>query len=111
MYQYSLSGEFIKEHQNCSQAEKAIGSYSGLSAAIKLGRSFAGYQWNLEKVPSMPSITVKHTARKVGQYTLQGQLVKIYNTVTECTKDFSGCRGVLSGNRKTSGGYVFKYIE
>lgn len=48
---------------------------------------------------------------KVGQYDLDGNLIKIFNTVMECTKEFSGCRHVLQGKRKTSGGYVFKYID
>ena len=38
-------------------------------------------------------------------------LIQVYNTVTECTKYFSGCRHVLRGVEKTSGGYIFKYIE
>lgn len=50
-------------------------------------------------------------ARKVGQYNLEGELIKIFNTVTECTKEFSGCRHVLQGRNKTSGGYIFKYID
>lgn len=111
IYQYSLEGDFIAEYNNCSQAEKALNKSRGLSTAIKLGRTFAGYQWSLEKVNKMPNTIVKKEARKVGQYTIDGNLVKIYNTVTECTKDFSGCRHVLHGDRKTSGGYIFKYID
>lgn len=50
-------------------------------------------------------------ARKVGQFTMDGKLIKIYNTVTECRKDFCGCTHVLNGTRKSSGGFSFKYIE
>ena len=82
-----------------------------MSNAIKRGHTFGGFQWKLEKFDRIDSIEIKGKARKVGQYDLEGNLIKIYNTVSACTKDFSGCRYVLSGNRKTSGGYIFKYIE
>ena len=49
--------------------------------------------------------------KKVGQYTLSGDLVKIYDSVRECKKDFCGCVHVLAGTRKKAGGFTFKYIE
>lgn len=110
VYQYSLSGEFIAEYESYLEAQKSVGK-QGLQSAIKLGRTFAGFQWKLEKLDRVDSTEIKSKARKVGQYDLNGKLIKIYNTVSECTKDFSGCRHVLSGKRKTSGGYIFKYIE
>lgn len=111
VYQYTLSGEFVAEYNNCQQAEQAIHAKRGLSTAIKLGRTFHGFQWKLEKMDRIDSIEINVKPRRVGQYDLKGNLIKVYNTVTECTKDFSGCRHVLHGTRKTSGGYVFKYIE
>lgn len=110
VYQYSLSGEFIKEYDSYLIAQKSFGKY-GLDKAIKLGRTFEGFQWKLEKLDKIESVEVKGKARKVGQYDLEGNLIKLYNTVTECTKDFSGCRHVLQGKRKTAGGFIFKYIE
>lgn len=111
VYQYSLSGEFIAEYSNCRQAELKIGAKNGLSAAIKLGRTFAGFQWKLEKLKKIESVEIKNSARKVGQYDLNGNLIKIFDTVSKCTKEFPGCRNVLHGNQKTSKGYIFKYIE
>lgn len=111
IYQYSLSGEFIKEFNSCNQAEKELNLKRGLSTAIKLGRVFGGFQWSLEKLDKLESKEIFNKARKVGQYDLQGNLIKIFNTVTECTKEFSGCRHVLQGRNKTSGGFIFKYID
>lgn len=111
VYQYELSGKFIREWTSYLDAEKTLHKSSGLRQALKLGRTFANYQWSFEKLSEMGSIEVKHLAHKVGQYDLNNNLIKIYNTVTECTKDFSGCRHVLQGKRKTSGGFIFKYIE
>lgn len=110
VYQYSLSGEFIAEFESYIEAQKAMNK-QGLQTAIKLGRTFAGFQWKLEKFDKINSTEIKSSARRVGQYDLNGNLIKIYKTVSECTKDFSGCRHVLVGKRKTSGGYIFKYIE
>lgn len=110
VYQYSLSGEYINEFDSYLSAQKHIGK-NGLSTALRLGRTFAGFQWKFEKLDKIDSVEIKHSARKVGQYDLSGNLIKIYNTVTECTKDFPGCRHVLHNKYKTSGGYVFKYIE
>ncbi len=112
VFQYSLNGDFIKEYKSCNAAEQELNVKRGLSTAIKLGRTFAGFQWSLEKLDSMSPIkTPIKKARKVGQYDLNNKLIKVYNTVTECTKEFSGCRHVLQGRNKTSGGYIFKYID
>lgn len=111
VYQYSLSGEYLNEYKSCADAERAIKKSRGLSNAIKRGITFGGFQWKLEKFDKIDSVEVKSSARKVGQYDLEGNLIKIYNTVTACTKDFPGCRHVLQGKYKTSGGYIFKYIE
>ena len=112
VYQYDLNGNFIKEYDSCNQAEKELNVKRGLSAAIKLGRIFAGFQWSIEKLDSMSPVKDVHSSgRKVGKYDLNGNLIKVFDTVTECRKKFSGCRHVLSGRNKTSGGFVFKYID
>lgn len=50
-------------------------------------------------------------ARKVGQYTDDGELIKVYNSVREAKKVASGVPLVLSGDRKRAGGYMWKYID
>ncbi|MCU4173929.1 hypothetical protein [Carboxylicivirga sp. N1Y90] len=53
------------------------------------------------------------SARKIGQYTLDGELVKVYPSIveavknTECTK--SGICKVLYGDRKSHKGYFWKH--
>ena len=110
VYQYSLKGDFIQEYDSYLDAQKSLNK-TGLNTALRLGRTFANFQWKFEKLDKIDSVETKSSARKVGQYDLEGNLIKVYNTVTECTKDFSGCRHVLHGKRKTSGGFIFKYIE
>lgn len=111
VYQYSISGEYLGEYKNEAEACRSIGKNIKIGPAIKLGHTAGGYQWSLEKLDKLPPAKTNGKARKVGQFTVDGKLIKIFNTVTECRKEFSGCRHVLSGRNKTSGGYVFKYIE
>lgn len=113
VYQYSLTGEFLQEFKNANEAKKKLYITSDIGSAIKMGRTCGGYQWNYEKLPKMPNIenNTRGKARKVAKYDLEGNLVKIYNTVTECAKEHSGCKRVLSGQYKKSHGFVFKYIE
>jgi hypothetical protein len=49
--------------------------------------------------------------RKVGQFTLDGKLVKTYNTVRECRKEFGNVSRVLKGLVNKCKGYTFKYID
>lgn len=50
-------------------------------------------------------------ARKVGQYTDDGELIKVYNSVREAKKVASGVPLVLSGDRKRAGSYMWKYMD
>lgn len=113
IYQYDLFGNFMAEYNSQADACRALGKHMQINVAIRLSRTCGGYQWNYEKLSKMPDVS-KHTsgkARKVGQYDLEGNLIHVFNTVTECTKKFTGCRNVLSGKYHTSGGYIFKYME
>ena len=59
----------------------------------------------------MKKLVSKTKARKVGKYTKDGILVQIFNTVSEAKKDTCGAPNVLTGKRKSAGGYLWKYIE
>ena len=54
-------------------------------------------------------VTIK--TREVGQFTLDGKLVKTYNTVRECRKEFGNVSRVLKGLVNKCKGYTFKYID
>lgn len=110
IYQYSFNGDFIREFNSISEAEKILNK-KGLATAIKLGRTFQNYQWSIEHLDSMNPITKVFKARRVGQFDKEGNLVKIFKTVTECKKEFPSCTDVLKGKTKTSKGYIFKYMD
>lgn len=111
IHQYSLSGEYIRSYQ----AEEQLGQYNKyeINRSIIYGRTYKGYIWirgeKLDRVPSKEGIVNKR--RKIGQYTLEGQLIKVFNTLRECRKEFPNVSKVLRGQAKHCHNYTFKYIE
>ncbi len=114
VYQYDLNGNFIKEFPN----QKAIAEFLGLKScnvnnSIKQGHSYHGFQWSYEKVPFMKELKPKSgRVRKVGRYSLEGELLETFNSVNEAKRTWgSSAVGCLRGSHKTCRGYIFKYIE
>ena len=112
-YQYSLEGEFIKCFTSNKELVKEFGcNMGGVNQSIRMGKSYKNYLWSRGWEPIiMKSYDLKPKTRKVGQYTLEGELVKIYNTVREARKDFSNVNKVLKGAASHCKGYTFKYIS
>lgn len=56
---------------------------------------------------------IKTFTRKVGQYTLDGELIKEYNSIVGAQKDtgVKSIKEVLYNNQKTAGGFIWKYLE
>ena len=53
--------------------------------------------------------------RKIGQYSLEGELIKEYKSIVLASKDIgvskSTISGVLRQKRKTAGGFIWKYLD
>ena len=59
----------------------------------------------------MPSAETKEPKKvKVGQFDGKGNLIKIFDSVRECRKEFGNVSRVLSGKVSHCKGYVFKYV-
>lgn len=111
IYQYDLEGNFVKEYSNISEVNKAFGKFVPVSTSIRTGQTTLGYQWSYEKVPNMKRYKGKTTRRKIGQYDLNGNLLKVFDSVRAARKECSGCINVLSGRQASSCGYIWKYME
>ncbi len=112
VYQYSLDGEYLNYYKSCLEVARLLGKqYNSISHCIRLGKPCGGYQWSWEKVEKMAPYKVTIKTRKVGQFTLDGKLVKTYNTVRECRKEFGNVSRVLKGLVNKCKGYTFKYID
>lgn len=114
VHQYDLDGKYIKTFKGRKDIKKELESTTGLADAIYKSFPLFGYRWSLDKVDQLeelnhPKTTLK--GRKIGQYSQDGQLIKIYNTVRECRKDFGNVSKVLRGVVSHCKGFMFKYIE
>ena len=56
--------------------------------------------------------TIK-ASKKINQYDLEGNFIKQWNSIKEATKtlNINNLSACCSGNRKTAGGYVWKYKD
>ena len=112
IYQYTLEGVFIREYKNIRDVENQFGCrMDGINSAIRMNRTYKGFQWSREKLDQLNPIKNMPKNRKVGQYTLSGELIKVYDTVRDCRKNFSNVSKVLKGQAQSCKGYTFKYIS
>jgi hypothetical protein len=78
-----------------------------------MGEQYKGFLWlrgekqNYVKPYKKP----KCSARKIGQYTMDNKLVKVFNTVREARKEFPNVSKVLNGSANHCHNYKFKYLE
>lgn len=114
LYQYGMDGKFIKEWENYSQVKLFFNKNLNIHSSIKLGNTCAGFQWSWTKVPNMKNLIkspLSKQKRKVGKYSLKGELIEIFESVCAAKRDTCGAPGVLGKQRKTAGGFIWKYIE
>lgn len=115
IHQYNLLGEYIESYNSISDVCKIFGSgaTSGVLTSIRLGRAYKDFQWSIDKVDFMKQlIPDKPKKRKVGQYTLDEILIKEFDTVTACKKEFGqGVDKVLKGFYQQTKGFIFKYLD
>ena len=112
-HQYNLDGTYVQSFASRKQLMTYFGcNMDGINQSIRMGKPYKEFLWcRGEKQDSIKPYKLKKKTCKVGQYTLQGKLVKIYNTVKEARKDFSNVNKVLKGTASQCKGYTFKYIS
>lgn len=112
IHQYDLNGNYLKSYNSIKEAclDNNI-KMTNIGFYIKEGKikQRGQYLWSFDKVEKL-EFTTYNNPRKVGVYK-EGKLIKVYDTVRECKKDYCGCTHVLKGQRKFCKGCTFKYIE
>lgn len=115
VHQYDLNGNYIQSFSSIKEGEDKLKiSLKGVNDAIKQNDSYyKGFLWcRGDKLDSMsPYKAPKSKTRKIGQYTIDGDLVKVFNTVRECRKDFPNVSKVLNGSASHCHNFIFKYLE
>lgn len=107
------TGEFDLKYDSLSEAARNNKTSTGnIIRAIKNESCCAGYKWSYDYGETIPTYNKKElTPVRIAQYDKNNNLIKIWDSVTECKKEFPACRKVCNGTRKTTRGYIFKYID
>lgn len=118
IHQYTKDGEYIRSFDSIAQAAKQFGiKGSGGIKSVCDGRSrhSHGYRWSYEKVDKLPPIRKDKSNRPVAKLDDNGNIIKIYPTMTEAGKDHNrsicAIQAVCDGRYSTCAGYKWKYYE
>ena len=114
IHKYELNGNYIlsKSLLECSNEEHL--DINKLFKAANQGLALGGFQWNINKEDKMHDLTSRQgigSPKKVGRYDDEGNLLEVFETVTQCKQIYTNVRKVLNGQLPKTKGYIFKYIE
>ena len=113
VHQYNLDGTYIQSFKSIKDAEQKLGTkLSEINNSIKMGYQCKGFLWRRgEKLDKIDAYTPKSLPKKIGQYTMDDKLVKVFNTVREARKEFPNVSKVLKGQATHCHNFKFKYID
>ena len=114
IHQYDLNGNYIATYPSARQAAIALGGLgSSINKACDKTYSLYGYLWRSDK-NNVPVIHKTHK-KKISQYTKAGEYIATYDSLTEASEITKIAKPNISkvakGERKTAGGYIWKYTE
>ena len=114
VFRYLLSGEFDKEYSSIAEAIKDTPKTSNgnIIRAIKHNRTCGGYKWSYIKsniIKPFNDLDLKPV--KIAQYDLNHNLIKIWNSVSECKKVYPSCQKVCRKERRSTNNFIFEYIS
>jgi hypothetical protein len=115
IYQYSLDGNYIRSFSNLKELKKHYSfTKDKLEMAIYQFKPMLEFRWSLlkkDKLEDLNDVKITSKGKKIGQYTLEGELVKVFDTVREARKEFGNVSKVLSKKVNHCKGFDFKYID
>lgn len=115
LYVYGLDGKFIIQLNNSSEIYNFFNlkSTSSITTALRTNRQYRNFQLSLEYYDNLnPIVDKRNTRKKVEQYTVCGDLITTYDSITEAFKEHgTGVQKVLKGQQKQCKGFIFKYIS
>lgn len=113
IYIYNLKGEYLTSLSSGKEICKYfnVKSTSSITTAIRTNRQYKDFQISLEFKDKLdPFIDQRNLKKLVQQFTLTGDLVKEFNSITEAVKEFgTGVQKVLRGQQQQCKGFIFKY--
>lgn len=119
--QYDLEFNKIKEFNSIAEASKELGiGKSGINANCLYKQKYSGgfifrYVEDLLFDKSEKVIINKNRGRKVGQYDLNMNLIKIHNSTADASRNVNVHKNniwaVIKNNKKSAGGFIWKYLD
>lgn len=120
--QYDLNGNFIKRYSCVEEAVQATGFHENNIRGVCNHRLHTanGYIWCHEDEPKtieqlLTELPLEKTKRPISQYTLDGILVKQYNSINEAAQTLkvhrSSIEDALSNKSFNCQGYLWKYQD
>lgn len=110
------------EYNICRIAYSTLGRIPSVKTKLKMSKSHKGYKHSNESKIKMSNskkglkLTQKRKEqiseskkKPIHQFDKQGNFIKEWNTVSEALVTFKNVSSVLTGKRKTCGGYIWKY--
>ena len=113
IYQYDINGDFIKVYENIKILKKEFKcNKKDLERAIKNNNELFNYYWSYSKYDNIlienPELEQK-TPRKVYQFTLEGDFIREWDSITECRKQFPSVLQVCLGKRNHCHKFKFSF--
>lgn len=116
--QYDLQMNKIKDFNSIVEASKELNiNKSNINCVLKNnGKSAGGFIFKyLEDNNHYEPVKLNNKGRNVIQYDLDMKIIKVFNSIAEASKELNihknNIWGVITNYRKTSGGFIFKYLE
>lgn len=115
VYQFDEQGELINIYPSIANAADSLNIDRSKICACCNGRQKTayGFQWSYQNTCS--PVKRKRVARKVTQYTIDGEFIATYPTLTAAANAVGGTVGgvgsVCQGNSRTYKGFVFEYAD
>ena len=114
--QYTKDGKIVGEFRTTNEAKTMTG-IENIKSVLKGKRNIAGsYIWRYKNKPlndnDLKLINKKFKKKKkksILQYDKNNNLIREWESVSEVKKKYSHINSVLSGRRKSAGGYIWKY--
>lgn len=112
-YCYTLDKKFYKTFQSLGAASHFCKvTYSTMLRHMKLNTPCNNYYWSYIKADVLPEINYyKKDPVKIAQYDKDHNLIKIWDSITDCKKEFPSCLKVCRKERRVCKGYIFEYIS